>query len=98
MELPSSERCFACGGPYHEATGHRFREYEGVVYCGPCSNRMRIFVKGMMSRKVGKTAGFYLAASTSIREGVYPAQNQKEPLYISDLEEIGSVSNHSGEE
>jgi hypothetical protein len=89
------EKCFACGGPYHEATGHRFRGFEDVVYCGVCSNRMRIFVRGMMSRKVGKTAGFYEAAATSIREGIYPEPNHKESWPGEDLHENGSVLNGS---
>jgi hypothetical protein len=49
-------RCFQCGGPYHEATGHVFRK--DVVYCGPCARefffgfyRPRMIYMSIQSRR-----------------------------------------------
>jgi hypothetical protein len=62
-----TDRCFVCGTPFHPSTGHDFRPWWPIVYCWGCTRHMCLFVKGMMSRKVGKTAGFYEAAVTSVR-------------------------------
>lgn len=35
-------RCFACGGPYHPATGHVF--LPEVAYCGICAGRFFAWV------------------------------------------------------
>lgn len=58
--------CFACGGPYHEATGHFFREWD-LVYCGPCYRHfITEFVKPMMNRwRWSKMGNFYDHALTS---------------------------------
>lgn len=45
-------RCFACGGPYHPATGHLFREFM-VAYCGRCYRHFIEWMKGHMRRKWG---------------------------------------------
>ena len=38
--------------PYHPATGHLFREYVDVAYCGPCIRHfIDEFVKKMMHPK-----------------------------------------------
>jgi hypothetical protein len=55
--------CFACGGVYHPATGHLFREH-GVVYCGPCYRRFMAWYKGHTNRK-WSGADFYAAALVS---------------------------------
>ena len=43
--------CSACGGPYHESTGHIHTDK--TVLCGPCTREMKTWMKGMMSRKSG---------------------------------------------
>jgi hypothetical protein len=57
-------RCFACGGPYHPNTGHRFAD--DVVYCGAC---FWPFIDFMKSRFYQRTKGpdFIAEATTSIR-------------------------------
>ena len=60
-------RCFACGGPYHPASGHLFREFEGVAYCGRCTRYFFGWVKGHTKRRWGGQ-DFYEAAATSVRE------------------------------
>lgn len=59
-------RCFACGGPYHEATGHAWRGFDDVAYCGPCYRRWLVFFKSHTKRKWNK-GDFYAEAATSIR-------------------------------
>lgn len=67
-------KCFACPGPYHEATGHLFNlpDATRVAYCGPCA---RYFLRWMISHMKRRWGGadFYEAAATSIREGIYPS-------------------------
>jgi hypothetical protein len=36
-EVAASEKCSACKGPFHPATGHQ--PIEGVKVCGPCTHR-----------------------------------------------------------
>lgn len=61
----SGERCFACKGPYHPASGHRFEApFADVVYCGACIRPFIVWLKGMMSRKWGKL-DFYAEARVS---------------------------------
>jgi hypothetical protein len=56
--------CFACGGPYHPATGHLFREYEDVAYCGPCIRHfINEFVKKMMQGRRWGRVNFYEEAA-----------------------------------
>jgi hypothetical protein len=62
-------RCFACGGPYHPSTGHLFREYPGVAYCGACYRPFLKWMKGHLNRRWGKQK-FYEEAVTSIRPPV----------------------------
>lgn len=65
MENTASQRCFACGGPYHEASGHNFKEF-GVVYCGACYKPFLQWVKGHTNRRWSGVR-FYDEAGTSIR-------------------------------
>ena len=60
-------RCYACGGPYHEATGHFFHHW-GFVYCGPCYRHfIEDFMKPMMNRwRWSKHGNFYDHALTSV--------------------------------
>jgi hypothetical protein len=58
-------RCFACKGPYHESSGHNWREV-GVVYCGRCYRHFASWMKGHMKRK-WSGASFYDEAATSVR-------------------------------
>ena len=44
-------RCFACGGPYHPATGHLWRELSAVAYCGPCYRSFLSWLKPHMHRR-----------------------------------------------
>jgi hypothetical protein len=57
-------RCFACGGPYHPASGHVFADE--IVYCGAC---YRPFIEFMKSRFYRRSKGpdFIAEAVTSIR-------------------------------
>lgn len=58
-------RCFACGGPYHPASGHLWREFM-AAYCGPCYRHFIAWMKGHMHRKWAG-ADFYAEALTSVR-------------------------------
>ena len=60
-------RCFACGGPYHEASGHLWREL-GIAYCGPCYRHFAKWMKGHLARK-WSGASFYDEAATAIVAG-----------------------------
>ena len=69
--------CFACGGPYHPATGHLFREYEGVAYCGPCIRHfINEFVKNMMQGRRWGGVNFYEEAAKK-QTGETNDSNQK---------------------
>lgn len=69
---PPGLRCFACGGPYHEASGHHFAApFDDVVYCGACYRPFVAWMKGHLNRRWSKHR-FYDEAATSIREGVFP--------------------------
>lgn len=59
-----SQRCFACGGPYHPASGHLWEA--DVAYCGPCTRRFFDWVKQHTRGRL-RGGDFYLAAATSIR-------------------------------
>ena len=61
-------RCFACKGPWHEATGHWWGPQLDIVYCGPCFQRFLTWMKGHFKRKWSGER-FYDAAATSIRAG-----------------------------
>lgn len=71
-------RCRCCNGPFHEATGDYDRERDEGT-CGACYRPFAQFMKRQMSRPVGRKAtratGFYEAARTSIREGVFPQES-----------------------
>jgi hypothetical protein len=59
------KKCFACGGPYHPASGHLFREFD-VAYCGACYRPFLTWMKGHLNRRWSK-GKFYEEAATSIR-------------------------------
>jgi hypothetical protein len=44
--------CFACGGPYHPATGHLFREFD-VAYCGRCFRNFYKWMRAQFHRQFG---------------------------------------------
>ncbi len=58
-----SPRCSACGGVYHEATGHAFSPTTRL--CGPCARNMVAWVKKHVSKRWSK-GDFYAAAATSV--------------------------------
>lgn len=62
--------CFACGGPYHPATGHVWLPWM-VVYCGPCIRSFYAWARQHMrpwrARKGEEPRDFYKAAATSVR-------------------------------
>src|SRR5574342_487973 len=58
-----STPCFACGGPYHPATGHVFRGFN-VPYCGACYRRFLPWLKGHTRRLWGGRE-FYVEALVS---------------------------------
>lgn len=55
-------RCFVCRGPYHEASGHNFREFADVFYCGACIRHFLTWMRGHMKRKWG-ALNFYEEAA-----------------------------------
>jgi hypothetical protein len=57
-------RCFACGGPYHEASGHAFPGL-GIAYCGPCIRHFMAWYRKHTSPRKGPD--FYAEAATSNR-------------------------------
>lgn len=57
-------RCFACGGPYHPASGHIFSE--DVVYCGACYRPFVAFMKSRFYQREDEP-DFIAEAMTSIR-------------------------------
>lgn len=63
-------RCFQCKGPWHDATGHWYPQWD-IVFCGACYRSFVIFLKGHFKRKWGGY-NFYEEAATSIRPGIYP--------------------------
>lgn len=63
-------KCFACGGPYHPASGHAWTAF-GVVYCGPCARHFLTWMKGHVAQR-RRGFDFYGEAATSIRAGVFP--------------------------
>ena len=68
----TAPRCFACGGPYHPATGHWFGPaFPDVFYCGRCARYFVRWMSGHLKRKWNKGA-FYEEAQTSVRAGVWP--------------------------
>lgn len=69
--MPVPARCFRCGGPFHQATGHVFVEFD-IAYCGACYRHFLAWYKGHTRRKWGGS-DFYAEAATSIRAGVFPA-------------------------
>lgn len=54
-------RCSACGGPYHEATGHRHSVR--TVLCGPCARDFKDWVKRHTARRWGKVKFYDHAAA-----------------------------------
>jgi hypothetical protein len=64
-------RCFACGGPFHPASGHAWMP--DVVYCGRCIRSfydwVRTHTRPWRPRKgdAGPPRDFYGEAATSIR-------------------------------
>lgn len=44
-------RCAACGGVYHEATGHRWTS--SMVICGPCAREFIAWLRGHSQRRWG---------------------------------------------
>ena len=58
-------RCFACGGPFHPASGNHFAE--GVDYCGRCYRYFLAYFKDRMRVRRKGRADFYTEAATSIR-------------------------------
>ena len=64
-EIPT--RCLQCKGPYHEATGNYYEEWN-VVFCGACYKPFVVWTKGMHKRKWGGEY-FYDEAWSSIIAG-----------------------------
>ncbi len=46
------DRCSACKGPFHPATGHAHSEH--TFLCGPCTRHFYKWVRQHTSRKWGK--------------------------------------------
>ena len=71
-------RCFACGGPYHPSTGHLWKKFEGVAYCGPCYRSFLSWLKPHMHRRWGGER-FYDAAArrqvSPMRIAIGPARD-----------------------
>jgi hypothetical protein len=68
-EAPVSEKCSACKGPFHPATGHQ--PIDGVKVCGPCTHRLVDWLKVHTRMPYGsKETPFYEAAKTSIKPGM----------------------------
>jgi hypothetical protein len=64
-----SEKCSACGGPFHPASGHYHQA--DVRVCGPCMKHFVQWFKGHSKGKYGHPkASFYEAAVTSIKPGM----------------------------
>lgn len=57
----SGDRCSACGGVYHEATGHRHSDRTRL--CGPCARDWLAWLKRHTARRWGKLR-FYDYAQT----------------------------------
>lgn len=57
-------KCFACGGPYHPATGNLFRP--DVAYCGRCYRHFLEYLKTRFYRRKERP-DFIAEAVTSIR-------------------------------
>jgi hypothetical protein len=67
VEFYTLDRCFACRGPYHPASGHLFREFD-VAYCGACFRHFYSWMRGHLNVRFGKLhLKFYDFAATSIR-------------------------------
>jgi hypothetical protein len=65
MEMArQGQRCFACGGPFHPATGHYHRP--DVAICGRCARSFLSWLKGHTKRRWGGH-DFYAEAATSIK-------------------------------
>ena len=58
------QKCFACGGPFHPATGHYHRP--DVAICGRCARSFLSWLKGHTKRRWGGH-DFYAEAATSIK-------------------------------
>lgn len=68
MDAPAMPtRCFQCKGPYHEATGQFYAEYN-IVFCGACYKPFTSWLRGHLKRKWSKGA-FYEEALTSVVAG-----------------------------
>lgn len=68
--LPASEKCSACGGPFHSSSGGHPPGYDDVRVCGPCSKHFVTWLKSHLKGKYGHPkASFYDAAATSIKPG-----------------------------
>ena len=76
-------RCFACGGPYHPATGHLFQI--DIAYCGACYRPFLQWFKGRMNM-VCRKHRFYDAAATSIRP-----RSEAEIMQLSESCDVGSI-------
>jgi hypothetical protein len=61
--------CFACGGPYHPASGHLFNSE--TPYCGPCYRYFLSWMKGHIRRKWGG-CDFYEEAARCVRIPLEP--------------------------
>jgi len=69
-EEPQSEKCSACGGPFHPETGHYTSGHDDVRVCGPCTHHFVDWLKTHTRRPYGsKETPFYEAAKTSIKPG-----------------------------
>lgn len=69
--------CDACGGPYHESTGHLLSEDKRL--CGVCARDFVKWLSGHLKRRWGG-ADFYVHAATSIRAG--DPTLPSEPSYV----------------
>jgi len=60
-------KCFSCPQPYHESTGHYYRELD-VVICETCYKSFLEWMRGHVLRPWGGQL-FYVEADTSIKPG-----------------------------
>jgi hypothetical protein len=58
-------RCFACGGPYHEASGHFWRDFD-IAYCGRCTRHFFDWVRQHTRSRI-RGGDFYAEAASSVR-------------------------------
>lgn len=98
--LPGAQKgnmqCFACGGPYHPATGHLFREFM-VAYCGRCYRHFIEWMKQHMRRRWGGLDFYAEAAkrprSSSGQERDAPTVEAAGPNPAEDTNVIKALSN-----